>query len=246
MADLSDNDMRVEMNRCVESLQRIDMEVFIIDTTHHDLKIPALYTIVPGAHFRERSMIKSVGLFVAKLLLERVHDQEIQKEKLAEMQKLLPNTYYLEFYRGRILCDSGAYEEAIVHFDRALEIGPEEEDLPYIYSYKGSCLKDLGLFDQAIKVLEQGLAEDSERPDLYNLIGVCYFKKDEYQKAISHFERAVHLNPASATDYANLGVNYFKLNKNEEAKQFLTLALTLDPALQFAREYLDKISACKN
>jgi ribosomal protein S12 methylthiotransferase accessory factor len=245
MADLSDNNIRVEVERCVESLQKIGMEVFMINTTHAGLEIPALYTIVPGAHFRERSMMQSVGLFAAKLLVERVHDPSDLEEKLAKMQALLPNAYYLEFYRGRNLYTAGMPDKAILHFNKALNLHPEREDLPYIYSYKGSCLKELGRYNEAIKVLEQGREEDDERPDLHNLLGVCYYKKEEYQKAILHFERAVHLNPASAMDYANLGVNYSKLGREDEAKQFFTLALTLDPSIEFAREYLEKISKNK-
>jgi ribosomal protein S12 methylthiotransferase accessory factor len=246
MADLSDNNMKVEVERCVESLKRIDMEVFMIDTTHAGLEIPALYTIIPGAHFRERSMMKSVGLFAAKLLVERVQDPADLEKKLAEMQALLPNAYYLEFYRGRNLYTAGMQNEAISHFDKALGLNPEEEDLPYIYSYKGTCLKELERYDEAIQVLELGREEDDERPDLHNLLGVCYYKKEEYQKAISHFERAVHLNPSSAMDYANLGVNYSKLGRQQEAKQFFTLALTLDPSIPFAQEYLEKISGPEN
>lgn len=239
MADLADNDIKVEVERCLESLQRIGMEVFMLDTTHAQLDIPALYTIVPGAHFRERSMIRSVGLFAAKLLVECVHDPVVLEEKLAQMHDLLPNAYYLEFYRGRNLFTAGDAETAISHFDKALALNPEKEDLPSIYSYKGNCLKDMGRYDEAIEVLERGRKEDDERPDLHNLLGVCSFKKGEYLTAISHFERAVHLNPSSAMDYANLGVNYSKLGRMDEAKQFFTLALTLDPSLDFARDYLD-------
>jgi ribosomal protein S12 methylthiotransferase accessory factor len=239
MADLSDKDIKVEVERCVASLKKIGMEVFMLDTTHAQLDIPALYTIVPGAHFRERSMIRSVGLFAAKLLVECVHDPVVLEEKLAEMHDLLPNAYYLEFYRGRNLFTAGDAQTAISHFDKALALNPEKEDLPYIYSYKGNCLKDMGRYDEAIEVLERGRKEDDERPDLHNLLGVCSFKKGEYLTAISHFERAVHLNPSSAMDYANLGVNYNKLGRIDEAKQFFTLALTLDPSLDFARDYLD-------
>jgi ribosomal protein S12 methylthiotransferase accessory factor len=242
MADLSDNDIKIEVERCVESLKKIGMEVFMLDTTHPQLDIPALYTIVPGAHFRERSMIRSVGLFAAKLLVECVHDPVVLEEKLALMHDLLPNAYYLEFYRGRNLFSAGDAETAIPHFNKALALNPETEDLPYIYSYKGNCLKDMGRYDEAIEVLEQGRQEDDERPDLHNLLGVCYFKKGEYLTAISHFERAVHLNPSSAMDYANLGVNYSKLGRIDEAKQFFTLSLTLDPSLQFARDYLDGLT----
>ena len=243
MVNLSDNNIKVEVENCIASLHRIGMEVFMIDTTHPRLQIPALYTVVPGAHFRERSMMQSAGLFAAKLLVDRIQDPADLEEKLARMQTLLPNAYYLEFYRGRNVFAMGEPDQAIAHFDRALELNPEKEDLPSVYSYKGSCLKELGRYDEAIRTLELGRKEDDERPDLHNLLGVCYYKKGEYQTAIAHFERAVHLNPSSGMDYANLGVNYSKLGRNEEAKQFFTLALTLDPSIQFARDYLEKISA---
>ncbi len=245
MVNLSDNNIKVEVENCIASLHRIGMEVFMIDTTHPRLQIPALYTVVPGAHFRERSMMQSAGLFAAKLLVDRIQDPADLEEKLARMQTLLPNAYYLEFYRGRNIFAMGEPDQAIAHFDRALELNPEKEDLPSVYSYKASCLKELGRYDEAIKTLELGRKEDDERPDLHNLLGVCYYKKGEYQTAIAHFERAVHLNPSSGMDYANLGVNYSKLGRNEEAKQFFTLALTLDPSIQFARDYLEKISVNK-
>lgn len=238
MANLSDNNIKVEVDNCLASLKKIGMEVLMIDVTNENLKIPALYTIIPGAHFRERSMIKDVGLFSAKLLVELVQDTELLERKLLQMESLLPAAYYLEFYRGRNYSDMGFPESALEHFDRALSMQPEDEDLPYIYSYMGSCLKDLGRFNDAIEVLQTGLEEDGERPDLHNTLGVCYFKTQQYDKAIHHFQRAVELNPASGIDYANLGVNYNKIGKKDAAVEFLTLALTLDPSLDFARELL--------
>lgn len=241
MANLSDDNIKVEVENCIASLSKIDMDVFMIDVSHEQLQIPALYTIVPGAHFRERSMIQSVGLFAAKLCVELIEDPRLLDVKLAEMHELLPDAYYIEFYHGRNSFNLGQPEIAIGHFDRALELNPEKEDLPYIYSYKGNSLSQMGLYDEAIDVLELGCQEDDERPDLHNLLGVCYFKKDQYEQAITHFKRAVELNPASAMDYANLGVNYERLGKTEEAIQFFTLALTMDDSLDFAREYLDRL-----
>jgi ribosomal protein S12 methylthiotransferase accessory factor len=238
MANLSDNNIRVEVDNCIASLKKIGMDVLMIDVTHAELDIPALYTIVPGAHFRERSMISDVGLFAAKLLVERVDDTELLDRKLLQMENLLPEAYYLEFYRGRNFSDMGFPEAALGHFDRALKMRPEAEDLPYIYSYMGSCLKELGRYDDAVEILHHGLQEDEERPDLHNTMGVCYFKTQQYDKAIVHFQRAVDLNPASGIDYANLGVNYNKIGDKESAIEFLTLALTLDEDLDFARDLL--------
>ncbi len=241
MPSLADHNIKIEVENCVAALARQDMEVFMLDATHPQLQIPAIYTIIPGAHFRERSMIQDVGLFAAKLLVELVDDNEQLEQRLARMEQLIPDAYYLAFYRGRNLYKHGQSESALAAFDRALTLSPEQEDLPYIYSYKGHCLKDSGSYDEAISALEQGRDMDDERPDLHNMLGVCYYKKDDYNQAIVHFHRAVELNPASAMDYANLGVNYRKIGKQDEAIHFFNLALALDPAIEFARQQLAEL-----
>lgn len=241
MPSLADDNIKTEVERCVSALAGRDLEVFMLDVTHPRLQIPAIYTIVPGAHFRERSMIQDVGLFAARLLVELMEESEQLEQKLAVMEQLIPEAYYLAFYRGRNLYDHGRFEDALAAFDRALSLFPEKEDLPYIYSYKGHCLKDLGAYDAAMEVLELGLAEDEQRPDIYNMLGVCCYKKEAYEQAIVHFHRAVELNPASAMDYANLGVNYRKVGNRDQAVHFFSIALSLDPAIEFARQQLDEL-----
>lgn len=242
MPDLSDDNMKVEIENCLTVLKQRNRDVFMIDVSHPDLAIPALYTIIPGAHFRERSTRHDAGLFAAKLLNELVEDQNLFNEKLEVMGTILPDSYYLSFYRGKSLFSRGDFSGAVTYFDQALEQNPEREDMPYIYSYKGHSLKDLEQYDEAITVLNQGCKEDDERPDLHNLLGFCYFKKEQYHDAIRHFERAVHLNPSSAMDYANLGVNHNRLKNSEEAIHYFTLALTLDSSLEFARVQLQELT----
>ncbi|MFT5698598.1 MAG: ribosomal protein S12 methylthiotransferase accessory factor [Desulforhopalus sp.] len=241
IANLSDENIKTEVINCVNAIKNIGMDVLMIDVTHDKLNIPAFYTIVPGAHFRERSMINDVGLFSAKLVVELISDAQLLEAKLLQMEELLPDAYYLEFYRGRNYFNIGFPESALTHFEAALLKNPETEDLPYIYSFMGSCLKDLGKYEEAISKLEMGLTEDEERPDLHNTLGVCYFKQENYEQAIVHFQRAVDLNPASGIDYANLGVNYSKLGKTEQAVHFLTIALTIDSELDFARDLLARL-----
>jgi len=243
IANLGDTNIRVEVENCVTALAERGMDTFMLDVTHPELKIPAIYTIVPGAHFRERSMIHDVGLFASKLLVEREIDPALLEEKLARLEGLIPDAYYLAFYRGRNLYNLGYADQALIHFEQALRLVPEQEDLPYIYSYMGSAYKDLELYDEALSVLEKGLQVDEERSDIHNMMGVCYFKKEEYAKAIPCFERAVALNPSSGMDYANLGVNHRRLGNKDEAVHFFTLALSLDPEIEFAQQQLAEIVA---
>ncbi|MFA6464762.1 MAG: tetratricopeptide repeat protein, partial [Desulfurivibrionaceae bacterium] len=155
----------------------------------------------------------------------------------------LPNAYYLEYYLGKNMQGQGELATAVAHLERALTLKPEEEDIPYIYSHLGDCLKDMGEYDRAIGALRKGMEHDEERPDIHNLLGFCHFKREEYETAIAHFHRAVELNPASAIDYANLGVNHRRLGNNEEAARYFELALDLDPTIEFARNNLTELRA---
>jgi len=241
LPDLADKNMKTEVERCLEALEKLDMEVFIINTMHPELKMTSIYTIIPGAHFRERATSRNAGLFAAKLMAELVEDPAESNAHLLNMQKLLPDAYYIEFYLGRNLLALERQDEALAHFNRALEMNPSEEDLPYIYSYIGNCLKDLEQYREAIAILEKGASLDNTRPDIHNLLGFCHFKLEEYENAVSHFSKTVELNPSSAIDYANLGVNYRRLEKNDEAIKYFELALSLDPTIEFAKDNLAQL-----
>jgi ribosomal protein S12 methylthiotransferase accessory factor len=242
LPDLADKNMKTEVERCLEALEKLDMEVFIINTMHPELKMTSIYTIIPGAHFRERATSRNAGLFAAKLMAELVEDPAESNAHLLNMQKLLPDAYYIEFYLGRNLLALERQDEALSHFNKALEMNPSEEDLPYIYSYIGNCLKDLEQYREAIAILEKGASLDNTRPDIHNLLGFCHFKLEEYENAVSHFSKTVELNPSSAIDYANLGVNYRRLEKNDEAIKYFELALSLDPTIEFAKDNLAQLS----
>ena len=243
LPDLGDNNMKVEIDRCLAALAKLDMEVLLVDVRHPELQIPAIYTIVPGAHFRERSNSKNAGLFAAKLAHEQISDPAAQIEQLIKMSAILPEAYFIEFFLGKKKAAMTLFEEAIAHFNRALTQSPETEDLPYIYSFMGECLKDMGDYPEAIKVLRRGIEQDEERPDIHNLLGFCHYKLDDYETAVIHFSRAIDLEPGSAIDFANLGVNLRKLNRSQEAAHNFQIALSMDPYLELARTHLDELLA---
>lgn len=237
LPDLGDDDMYIEIRNCLAALQQNDMDVYIIDTMHPKLQIPTIYTIIPGAHFRERAAGGNAGLFSAKLAADLL-DSELFSLKVEHMQQLLPEAYYLEFYRGRNLYEKGEVAAALPNFDAALAHNPNSEDLPYIYSYKGCCLRDMERYTEAVEILEKGLACDETRPDIHNILGVCHFKTEAYERAVYHFTRAVELNPVSAIDYANLALNQEKIGDTEAAAQNYQIALSQDPGIEFAAERL--------
>ncbi len=241
LPDLGDNNMKVEIDNCLAALARLDWEVFVIDTAHPDLQIPAIYTIVPGANFRERSNSRNAGLFAAKLAHELISDPESQLAQLGKMSEILPDSYFLEFYQAKKKAFSNRFDEAIPHFNRALELNPEKEDIPYIYAFMGEAFKDMGEYEEAVRVLRLGVEADDEREDLHNLLGFCYFKMGEHETAVTHFSRSVEVDPSQAINYANLGVNLRKLNRLEEAIYNFKIALAMEPYMEMARNHLDEL-----
>ena len=240
LPDLSSDNIKVEIQNCIASLKTKGMEVIVIDTRHALLEIPAFYTIIPGAHFRERAMGTSVGLFSAKLLAESRPPREAL-HRLLRIEQLLPQKYYIKFYIGSCYRSLGKLETALSYYHQALDLDPIPQDLVSIYSYSGLCLKDMGEYRKALKLLKEGEKIDTERTDIHNLMGFCYFKLKEYENAIDSFKKVVRLNPASAIDYANIASNYRDMGDPEKAIRYYELALAIDPSIEFARENLSKM-----
>jgi ribosomal protein S12 methylthiotransferase accessory factor len=242
LPDLSSHNIKDEIENMVAALKRNHMDVILIDTMHPDLQIPAFYTIIPGAHFRERALGTSVGMFTAKMVSETTLPEEAI-EKLTRMDALLPDKYYLQFYLGNAHLAMENPAAALPFFERALSLEPNLQDLPSIYSYMGVCLKDMGSYEKALEILKKGEALDDERTDIYNLMGFCHFMRKEHQEAISCFTRVIELDPGSAIDYANIASNYRDLGDLEKAATYYKMALEIDASIDFARSNLEKIVA---
>ncbi len=237
LPDLSDDNIKIEIENCLAALANIGMDLLLINTIHPDLEIPAFYTIIPGAHFRERALGTSVGMFSAK----HITDNRSPQEAIAELNKIdkeLPGKYYAKFYLGSChiaLDDPGS---ALKYFEDALNLEPNEQDVPSIYSYMGVALKDMAEYRKALNVLKKGEQLDPERTDIYNLMGFCHFKLKEHEAAIQNFKKVIHLDPSSAIDYANIASNYRDMGQRARAIRYYEMALTLDASIEFARENL--------
>lgn len=240
LPDISDGNFRLEVERCIAALAGKGMNVIGIDTTQPLLGIPALYMIVPGAHFRERAAGGSVGLFAAKLIVDKYSPEKALAE-LDAIDRRLPGKYYIRFYMGQCRLALSDPEGALTAFQQALDLDPHPQDLPSIYSYMGVCHKEMERYDSALAILEKGADIDSERTDIYNLIGFCHFKRKEHEQAIAAFEQVIRLNPSSAIDYANIATNYRELGDQEKAIHYYQTALRIDPGIDFARENLNNL-----
>ena len=240
LPDISSDNIKTEIENCLNALSAIDMEVLVIDTTHDRLKIPSFYTIIPGAHFRERSQGTSVGMFATRHIYENAPPGQAIAQ-LTAIAKLLPKKYYVHFYLGASHLKMDDPAAALPCLQRSLDLDPAEQDTPSIYSYMAVALKDMGRYRQALEVLKKGEVLDRDRTDIYNLKGFCHFKLKEHPAAVENFKKVIQLDPSSAIDYANIAANYRKMGRKEKAIRYYRMALTLDNSIQFAKEGLEEL-----
>lgn len=237
LPNLGNDNIKIEVENCIEALAARNMDVFVVDVTHPDLAVPAFYTIIPGTHFRERAPNASVGMIVSKIITE-TYSPGPAVNALQEFDARLPDKYYIQFYLGQIHLNQGNIEAAVNHLTRAAELEPPSEDLASIYTYLGVCYKESEEFQAALSALEKADHIDSERTDTLNLMGFCHYKLQDHAKAIDCFEKLVALDPSSAIDYANIASNYRAMGKKTKAIEYYQLALKLDDTIEFARQHL--------
>lgn len=242
LPNLSDDNIKIEVERCIEALVRRNMDVFAVDVTHPELAVPAFYTIIPGTHFRERAQNASVGMIAAKIVSE-TYPADSAIKTLQEFDTRLPHKYYLQFYLGQIHLNRGDAESAITHLTNAARLAPPPDDLASIYTYLGACYKDTQRFTSALDALERADRIDPERTDTLNLMGFCHYKLQQHHRAIDCFEKLIALDPSSAIDYANIASNYRAMGQHSKAIEYYQLALKLDDRIEFAREHLEQLGA---
>jgi ribosomal protein S12 methylthiotransferase accessory factor len=240
LPQLSNENIKVEVENCISALAKKELEVIVVNTTHPLLEIPAFYTIIPGAHFRERSLGTSVGMFSSKIITENERPEKAVKE-LKKIENILKGKYYVKFYLGSCHLALNDPATAFRYLTRSLELDPTEQDIPSIYSYMGVCLNEMGKYREALAALKQAEKYDKERTDIYNSMGFSHFKLKEHEEAIAYFKKVLQLDPSSAIDYANIASNYRDMGQTEKAIQYYETALAMDPSIDFARDNLVKL-----
>ncbi|MFH1136127.1 MAG: YcaO-like family protein [Pseudomonadota bacterium] len=239
LPNLASDNIKTEIERAAAALAGQGLEVYVVDVTHPDLGIPAVYVIIPGAHFRERAVGASVPFFAAKLLA--AGDDAEAFFGLSRLLEIYPEGYYLHFHQGQALLEQGLAGEAAEALTLALEMDPPGEDLAGILTYLGLARKELEDYHGAISALEKSIAADPERQDAYNLLGVCLFKTKQHERAIDAFRHVLKIDPGSGIDYANIAVNYRELGRKDDAIENFRVALELDPSLDWAWQALARL-----
>ncbi len=239
LPDLSSDNFYQEVTNLTSQLYQAGLLTYLLDVTHPDLGIPAVYAVIPGNHFRERTRNLSLPLHMAKTAVTGGYlDLQQQHNILLHLDNIFPGRFETAFYLGHLEEEAGRFDLALNYFKLALERQPDSTEIASIYCHQGSCLMEMGETEQAIAALKKAKQHNSALKEIHNLLGTCYYRQEDFISAIECFEKAIAIDPSSAIDYANIGSNLRKLGMKELARQWYNTALEMDPELEWARQHL--------
>ncbi len=99
---------------------------------------------------------------------------------------------------------------------------------PGISVMQGRALADLGLTDDAEKVLGQVARRHPGNVDAANTLGILYMDERRVKDAITRFRQAARSAPKNASVHNNLGFALMAAGRNDEAVEVLRKALSFD------------------
>jgi tetratricopeptide (TPR) repeat protein len=137
-----------------------------------------------------------------------------------------PNSWLAQGDLGNALLKDGQVDEAIAHFQKALEINPNFAATRYNL---GLALSLAGRTAQAITQYEKAVELKPDYAEAHNNLGLAFYRLGKLDEAIPHFQKAVELKPDYAEAHNNLGLAFYRLGKLDEAIPHFQKAVELKP-----------------
>ena len=133
-----------------------------------------------------------------------------------------------DFYtkRGISYYQKGEYDQAILDFDKALQINPMNAEA---YNNRGSVYGEKGRYDQAISDFCKALEISPMYAEAYYNRGVTYNRRGQSDQAILDFEKALEINPRLAEAYYSRGLVYDGKGQYDQAISDYNKAIEINP-----------------
>jgi len=127
---------------------------------------------------------------------------------------------------GLALLKSGKVDEAIPHFQKALQIQPDFTEAHYNL---GLALLKSGKVDEAIAHFQRALQIKPDSAETHNNLGNALLKQGKVYEAIAHYQKALQIQPDYAEARNNLGNTLLEMGSVDEAIYHFQKALQTKP-----------------
>jgi tetratricopeptide (TPR) repeat protein len=133
--------------------------------------------------------------------------------EILQQHKPIPTGSQKWFDRGNYLLGLGKEEEAIIHYDRAIELYPNFEQA---WSNKGAAMSKLGRYEEATSCFERSIEIQSDYHEAWFSQGIILAELGRHEEAIASYDRAIDIAPNYYQYWYNRGVVIYKVRRFEE------------------------------
>ena len=124
------------------------------------------------------------------------------------------------------LYEQGHLEEAIVEYDEAIRLDPQDADA---YYNRGLAYGDLFKYQGAIEDYDEAIRLEPRTFIVYYYRGIAYHALGQLERAIQDLNEAIRLDPKYALAYSARGTSYRHLGEYQRAIEDYDDAIRLDP-----------------
>ena len=139
---------------------------------------------------------------------------------------------------GIALLKTGNVDEAMVHYQKALEIKP---DFAEAHNNLGNFLFQKGSVDEAMVHYQKALEINPDYAEAHYNLGYALLKMGNVDEAIAHLQKALQINPDYAEAHNNLGYALIQKGSVDEATAHFQKALQINPDYADAHNNLGNI-----
>ena len=137
-----------------------------------------------------------------------------------------PDDYYLPLAKAIQFNALKRYQEALIYFDRLLEMRPGDET---VLGDKGIALERLNRFREGLDCYDQILVKSPNNHEFWLRKARTLGELDEYAEALTWCEKYVEAKPRDYDGWAEQGFILIHLQRFDEALAYLNRGLTINP-----------------
>lgn len=158
--------------------------------------------------------VKVIGTITFNFNLDHSREIEAVKKQLVDD----PNSADLHSQLGGLLRSDGKYEEAIVEYGRAIELGGETAEVLFDL---GEAYSGAGRLGAAVDSYKRALSVNGPSgfgTSIKARLGEMYMRQSRYEEALEVFKQVVAEVPGLAVIHLDLGLIYLKLADKQSAQ----------------------------
>ncbi|HZQ70767.1 MAG TPA: FG-GAP-like repeat-containing protein [Terriglobales bacterium] len=173
---------------------------------------------------------------IGSVLLQQNKNPEAREQFEAVLKlppgypETLPNTWN---NLGIVATREQRFEDAVQHFQRALELNPEHL---IALDNLGNAYRELKQWDKAQQVLERAVSVAPEDPEANYNLGMVLAQKNDTARAEEFLKKSLQFRPDYPEALNNLGILYLRTERVDEAVALFEKCIQVQPG--FDKSYL--------